>query len=793
MEDMERQVDVFTSWLLPTKAAEHRRVSAFEYIRARLQEKLGKEALVCLAGSSPLKTYLPDSDLDVVVFAKKYSHTCALLQVNQALCNASMGDDEVLRIWNVSFVKARTNVVSCTIQNISIDITENQTASVGAAVLMEEADRIIGVNHLFKRSFIVIKAWCKYESGLWAGPPGTQTRGLPILGSKVGMLSSYALAVMVLHLFNSSQADIQHPLHALSWFLYYYGTFDWNLHMLRLEGPCPLPYPQGAGNREPPQVHTRFRPLVERIQGFISHKVGSTFPVKYLNIQDPLCEHNNLGFNISSLGLATISRVLRSASSHLGMLLNITQIVAPEIIGDVYASQESTQQNKSQNKQHGKKKVSSAVRAALVSPTSAREINTTLLKKKSVSLSQPVHTPMLPDSQPTVYSPKLPDSLSKTVQIKNPSFPADQYFHEKWFLCAFFPTSTSMYGNGSGFRPDLLEHPRQQWNSELHKDGKTTNFNSTAEGESILAGDANALWLGLSVAAQILSDTQDKSESEQISGSGTCETTQSETNPKGSKASNRKNSPKSQSLQQKSTTIRTPTLSRRSPQTRSVGCSAIAHITSQEVEAIISQADYRPEQQKRPQFDVSVQCSFPQDFELVDCSANVASSENLHKLDVCEIDDISEHSSPTHTVEHSSPTNTYCLESSYLKCIKKLSIKHPRPYRSLSLSNMSPDLQQRAIHFLEINESKKHRLSVRESIRASVFGLCIEDFPHVSNFNKVKTCLGIFFSYVDCFHSLYCGFFAITSIFAVLTVCCICWGYCSAPTTSGHTWCSTVR
>ena len=58
-----------------------------------------------------------------------------------------------------------------------------------------QVDNLINQNHLFKRSIILIKAWCYYESR--------------ILGAHHGLISTYALETLVLytfHVFNNSFA-----------------------------------------------------------------------------------------------------------------------------------------------------------------------------------------------------------------------------------------------------------------------------------------------------------------------------------------------------------------------------------------------------------------------------------------------------------------------------------------------------------------------------------------------------------------------------------------------------------
>ena len=62
---------------------------------------------------------------------------------------------------------------------------------------MLQVDRLIGKDHLFKRSIILVKAWCYYESR--------------ILGAHHGLISTYALETLVLYIFNLFHASIRGP------------------------------------------------------------------------------------------------------------------------------------------------------------------------------------------------------------------------------------------------------------------------------------------------------------------------------------------------------------------------------------------------------------------------------------------------------------------------------------------------------------------------------------------------------------------------------------------------------
>lgn len=57
---------------------------------------------------------------------------------------------------------------------------------------------MINKNHLFKRSIILIKAWCYYESR--------------ILGAHHGLISTYALETLVLYIFHVFNNSFAGPL-----------------------------------------------------------------------------------------------------------------------------------------------------------------------------------------------------------------------------------------------------------------------------------------------------------------------------------------------------------------------------------------------------------------------------------------------------------------------------------------------------------------------------------------------------------------------------------------------------
>lgn len=85
-------------------------------------------------------------------------------------------------------------------------ISFNQLGGLCNLCFLEEADNLINQNHLFKRSIILIKAWCFYESR--------------ILGVHYGLISTYALEILVLYIFHVYDNRFVGPLEVVSFTIY---------------------------------------------------------------------------------------------------------------------------------------------------------------------------------------------------------------------------------------------------------------------------------------------------------------------------------------------------------------------------------------------------------------------------------------------------------------------------------------------------------------------------------------------------------------------------------------------
>ena len=129
---------------------------------------------------------------------------------------------------------------------------QQQKPKIDVDDLITQIDHLIAKDHLFKKSIILIKAWCYYESR--------------ILGALHGLISTYALETLVLYIFHLFHSSLDGPLavrmyilkrgimvkvssliyksfcflQVLYKFLDYFSKFDWDNYCISLSGPVIL-------------------------------------------------------------------------------------------------------------------------------------------------------------------------------------------------------------------------------------------------------------------------------------------------------------------------------------------------------------------------------------------------------------------------------------------------------------------------------------------------------------------------------------------------------------------------
>ncbi|KAK2993852.1 hypothetical protein RJ640_003964, partial [Escallonia rubra] len=193
-------------------------------------------------GSVPLKTYLPDGDIDLTAFSNNQNlkDTWAS-EVRDTLENEEKNENAEFHVKEVQYIQAEVKLIKCLVENIVVDISFNQLGGLCTLCFLEEVDHLINQNHLFKRSVILIKAWCYYESR--------------ILGAHHGLISTYALETLVLYIFHVYNT-FAGPLEVLYRFLEFFSNFDWENFCVSLWGPVNITsLPDVTGN-EPQRLCT---------------------------------------------------------------------------------------------------------------------------------------------------------------------------------------------------------------------------------------------------------------------------------------------------------------------------------------------------------------------------------------------------------------------------------------------------------------------------------------------------------------------------------------------------------
>ncbi|KAG5231456.1 nucleotidyltransferase [Salix suchowensis] len=283
----------------PNRPSEELRNAVADYVQRLILKCFPCQ--VFTYGSVPLKTYLPDGDIDLTAFIKNpnlkdtWAH-----QVRDMLENEERNENAEFRVKEVQYIQAEVKIIKCLVENIVVDISFNQLGGLCTLCFLEEVDNLINHNHLFKRSIILIKAWCYYESR--------------ILGAHHGLISTYALETLVLYRF-----------------LEFFSKFDWNNFCVSLWGPVPISSLPDV-TVEPPRkdggellLSKSFLEACSAVYDVFpagQDNQGQPFLSKHFNVIDPLRINNNLGRSVSKGNFFRIRSAFAFGAKRLARLLD---------------------------------------------------------------------------------------------------------------------------------------------------------------------------------------------------------------------------------------------------------------------------------------------------------------------------------------------------------------------------------------------------------------------------------------------------------------------------------------
>ncbi|WJX86817.1 hypothetical protein P8452_69075 [Trifolium repens] len=300
----------------PNSPSEQRRNAVAEYV-----QKLITKCFPCQVftfGSVPLKTYLPDGDIDLTAFCKNQSLKDNWAhQVRDMLENEEKNENADFHVKEVQYIQAEVKIIKCLVENIVVDISFNQLGGLCTLCFLEEVDSLINQNHLFKRSIILIKAWCYYESR--------------ILGAHHGLISTYALETLVLYIFHVFNNSFAGPLEVLYRFLEFFSKFDWDNFCVSLWGPVPICLLPDV-TAEPPRkdggellLSKSFLDACSSVYAVFpgsQENQGQPFVSKHFNVIDPLRVNNNLGRSVSKGNFFRIRSAFAFGAKKLARLLD---------------------------------------------------------------------------------------------------------------------------------------------------------------------------------------------------------------------------------------------------------------------------------------------------------------------------------------------------------------------------------------------------------------------------------------------------------------------------------------
>ncbi|XP_058202696.1 uncharacterized protein LOC131317130 isoform X3 [Rhododendron vialii] len=239
------------------------------------------------------------------------NQVCDMLETEEKRENAEF------HVKEVQYIQAEVKIIKCLVENIVVDISFNQLGGLCTLCFLEKVDRLINQNHLFKRSVILIKAWCFYESR--------------ILGAHHGLISTYALETLVLYIFHVFNNSFTGPLEVLYRFLEFFSNFDWENFCVSLWGPVrirslpdvtPVPPRKDSGELLPGKLFLEACSSAYAILPGGQENQAQPFVSKHFNVIDPLRVNNNLGRSVSRGNFFRIRSAFSFGAKRLARLLD---------------------------------------------------------------------------------------------------------------------------------------------------------------------------------------------------------------------------------------------------------------------------------------------------------------------------------------------------------------------------------------------------------------------------------------------------------------------------------------
>ncbi|KAK9125901.1 hypothetical protein Scep_014747 [Stephania cephalantha] len=120
----------------PTIVSERRREAVIDYVQRLIRGYLGCE--VFPFGSVPLKTYLPDGDIDLTALCVQNVEDALASDVRAVLEREEQNKIAEFEVKDIQYIHAEVKLVKCLVQNIVVDISFNQLGGLCTLCFLEQ-------------------------------------------------------------------------------------------------------------------------------------------------------------------------------------------------------------------------------------------------------------------------------------------------------------------------------------------------------------------------------------------------------------------------------------------------------------------------------------------------------------------------------------------------------------------------------------------------------------------------------------------------------------------------------
>ena len=239
----------------PNYELEKLRERNFDLVKRIIIDVFNKQFQDCITyifhyGSHSTKTYLKNADIDLTILLESKEDKNIITEMSIEIIDEMMNliKEEFERynkqigfefISDIKIINADIRLLKCKIGNISIDISVNNFSGIYKVIFIDYIenqfknafnrlnlfnDNSFSENkiQIFRRTLILIKAWCSFEGNL--------------MGSNIGLMASYALEILVIYVFNVHYDNIYNEFDGFEKFFELMDKFDWKKSVISLFG-----------------------------------------------------------------------------------------------------------------------------------------------------------------------------------------------------------------------------------------------------------------------------------------------------------------------------------------------------------------------------------------------------------------------------------------------------------------------------------------------------------------------------------------------------------------------------